>query len=221
MAEHRYEMYRPIHKAMRHLLFSTSQAIGMADFEDKQMAQETLKQLEDTIGVLHMHAGHEEKFVHPPLESRVPGITASFQEDHDHDDQVYAKLEQLSAQIRSAGEGEAADLGYEMYRTFNKFIGDYLAHLEREESELEPALLDNFTDDEIKAIDDEIMATVPPELMTELLPLICASMNADELTTMFGGVKASAPPQVAEGILKLAEQSMPPRTWEKVRARIS
>ena len=221
MPEPRQDMYRPIHKAIRHMLSSTSHAIGMADFDDKQVAQEILKQLDVTITVLQAHAGHEEKFVHSPLESRVPGITASIEEDHNHDDQVYAKLETLANQVRSAGGGEAVDLGYEVYRTFNNFVGEYLAHLDREESELEPALLANFTNAEIKAIDDAIMASVSPELMAEFLLLIFASFNPDELTTILGGVKASAPPHVVEGILKLAEQTMPPGTWTKVSARVS
>ena len=67
------EMYRPIHKAIRHLLYSTAHQVGAADFRDEGAARETLDKLDRTISMLKEHAGHENRFVHPPLESRVPG----------------------------------------------------------------------------------------------------------------------------------------------------
>ena len=108
-----------------------------------------------------------------------------------------------------------------MYSLFNTFIGSYLAHLDQEETVLEKALLDHFTDQELMVMEQEIMGSVPPQRMGEWLPMICANLNADELTGMLGGMKASAPPQVVEGLLKLAEQAMPAGTWRKVLARIS
>ena len=111
-------------------------------------------------------------------------------------------------------------MGNQIYAVFNNFIGDYLAHLNREETELEKALLDNFTDEELVAIEQELMGSVPPQRMGQWLGVMCSSLNADELTGMLGGVKATAPPLAVEGILKLAEQAMPADTWQKVRARI-
>ena len=221
MSEQRMEMYRPIHKAIRHLLYSTAHQIGMADFGDEGAARETLDKLDNTITMLKEHADHEERFVHPPLESRVPGITKPFDQDHGDDERVYSQLEQLAAQIRSSGGDPPTAVGNRVYSIFNSFIARYLAHLDREQAELEKALLDHFTDEELAAMEQEIMGSVPPERMGEWLGVICSSFNADELTRMLGGMKASAPPQVVEGMLKLAEGSMPADTWQKVLARIS
>ncbi len=111
-------------------------------------------------------------------------------------------------------------MGNQVYGTFNRFIGRYVGHLDREETELETALLAHFTDEELAAMEQQIMGSVAPERMAEWLTVICSSMNADELTGMFGGMKATAPPQAVEGMLKLAEQAMPADTWRKVSARI-
>ena len=65
------------------------------------------------------------------------------------------------------------------------------------------------------------MAAVPPELMAQFLPEICASMNPDELSLMLGGMKAMAPPEMFAGAARVAEQATPPQNWEKVRPRIA
>ena len=52
LTEQRYPIYRPIHKAIRHILFSTSRQVGLADFTDDALTQECLADLERTIGFL-------------------------------------------------------------------------------------------------------------------------------------------------------------------------
>ena len=134
MPERRFEMYRPIHKVVRHVLFSTAHDVGIADFRDEGAAREALEKLERTINMLRLHAGHEEDFVHPPLESRVPGITASFAGNHEEDEEVYARLGQMAGQVPGSGGDERVALGNQIYTLFNVFVGDYLGHLNREET---------------------------------------------------------------------------------------
>ena len=57
MTELRFSTYRPIDKAMRHLLFSTARQIGLADFSDDEVTQETLAILDRTLGFLQEHRG--------------------------------------------------------------------------------------------------------------------------------------------------------------------
>jgi len=221
MAQQRHEMYRPIHKALRHMMFTTSQILGIADFRDDGVARDALDSMERTINVLVVHAGHEETYIHPELDKRAPGIIAAFGQDHQDDENVYAELTRLGQDVGAATGDRKAALGTEIYGKYNEFVGEYLGHLVREEGELQQALWDNFTDGELGAMEGAIMAAVPPDLMAQFLPAICASMNPDELSFMLGGMKAMAPPEMFTGVVQMAEQATPPQNWEKVRARIA
>ena len=109
MAEQRFEMYRPIHKVVRHAMFSTSHAIGAADFRDEESTQEAFGKLDKVITMLQAHAEHESNFVHPALESKVPGITAAFEGNHEDDERVYAQLGDLARRARgSVGDERVA-----------------------------------------------------------------------------------------------------------------
>jgi hypothetical protein len=216
----RFSIYRPIHKAIRHLLFSTSRQVGLADFADDAITQETLATLDRTIGFLREHRGHEDTHVHPALESKVPGITARFAEDHEEDDRLTNEIEQLAARIRNANGAQRVELGVEVHERFNAYIGIYLGHLHLEETELQQALWDNFTDEELIAMDAAIAGEIPPERMGDWLTEMCASYNPDEISLILNIVKAEAPPEDFQGVIQLAESVMQPAMWAKVRTRI-
>jgi len=67
----------------------------------------------------------------------------------------------------------------------------------------------------------EIVANIPPETMAEFIPLMCNTFNPSELAPILAGVKANAPAEFAEQALKMAEESLPPRSWAKVKAGLA
>lgn len=218
MAQQRYVIYQNIHKAVRHFMYSTALALGSADFRDQKSRRESLERLRGAITLLQEHAEHEETFVHPELESRVPGITKSFEGNHQDDERLFDRMQELASQIEAVGDDhERVALGNQLYGMFNTYICDYLGHLDREEAELEQALWDHFTDQELADLDHRLMGSVPPERMALWVPIICNSWNASELTTILVGMKQGAPPDAFAGMLKMVEQATPPETWETVR----
>ena len=220
MTQQRISMYRPIHKAMRHPLFSASHQVGATDFADDAVTAETLETIDALIFALREHRGHEDASVHPPLERRAPGVTARFAEDHEEDEELSAEIEQLAAQIRSGGGSQRVALGIRLHERLNAYIGIYLGHLYREETELQQVPWDNFTDDELLAIDMEIVASIPPDRMAYWLKVMCSSFGPDDIIPILGGIKGGAPPEFAQFALKLAEDTLPPGIWTKVQASI-
>ena len=112
-------------------------------------------------------------------------------------------------------------MGIQVHERFNAYVGIYLDHLYREETELQQALWDHFTDDEMLAMHQAIMQSVPPERMGDWLAVMCSSFSPNEITPVLMEIKADAPPEVFQGMSQLAEQVIPSAIWEKVRARIS
>jgi len=221
MAQQRYVIYQNIHKAIRHLIYATALSLGSADFRDQKSRQDSLEQLRETLTLLEEHAEHEETFVHPSLESRVPGIIKPFEENHKDDDRLFDRMRQLGSQIEAVGDDdERVALGNQLYSIFNTYIGDYLGHLDREEAELEQALWDNFTDEELAEIDHRLMGSVPPERMGLWVDIIGKSWNASDLTTILAGMKQSAPLEAFAGMMHMMQQATPAATWETVSRKL-
>ena len=220
MTTERYATYRPIHKAMRHILFNTSQKVGRADFGDDADVTEVLEAVDQMIWILHEHRVNEDKYLFPHAEARIPGITPEFVDDHEEDIRLSDDVQRITGQIRSTSGAERVALGIKLHERLNDYIGIYLGHLYREETTLQQALWDNFTDEELFAIDMELVANLPPPTMAGFLPLMCSSYSADEIAPILGRMKANAPAEFAEFALKTAEQNLPTRSWQKVKARL-
>ncbi|MDA1128902.1 MAG: hemerythrin domain-containing protein [Chloroflexi bacterium] len=220
MTTQRYSIYRPIHKAMRHILFSTSQQVGLTDFGDDADVTEALEAVDRMISLLHEHRENEDRFVHPPAERKIPGITAKFEEDHVQDIALSNEVQGITSEIRKAGGADRMALGIKLHERLNDYIGIYLGHLYREETTMQQALWENFTDEELIAIEMEIVANVPPPVMADLLKVFCSTYSADEIAPILGNIKANAPPEFAQFALQTAEQNLPPRSWEKVKTRL-
>ena len=221
MTEQRFPVYRPIHKTIRHVLFSSSRQIGLVDFTDDAIIQECLAALDRTIGILREHREYEDTHLHRALERKLPGITARFAEDHEEDELLIAEIDQLGARIKNAGEAQRVALGIELHERFNAYVGMYLGHLYREETELQKVFWDNFTDAELIAIRAAIFRDIPPGRRGALLPEMCASYNPDEVSLFLKRLRADAPPEVFQRATQTAERVMQPAMWAKVRARIA
>jgi hypothetical protein len=220
MTTQRYPIYRPIHKAMRNVLFSASQTVRLSDFGDDADVQEALEAVDRMISLLHEHRENEDKYVHPPAEARIPGITAKFEEDHVEDISLSNEVQGIVGQIRSASRDERKALGITLHERLNAYIGIYLGHLYREETVMQQAMWDHFTDEELLAIEMEIVANVPPPVMADFLKEFCSTYSSDEIAPILGNIKANAPPEFAQFALQTAEQHLPLRSWEKVKARL-
>ena len=220
MTTQRFAIYRAVHKAIRHVLFATSQKVGMTDFADDADVQEALEAVDKMLSLLHIHREHEDQYVHPPAESRVPGITANFEADHLEDIALSTEVGEISGKTREANGEERVALGIRLHERLNAYIGIYLGHLYREETVMQQALWDNFTDEEIIAIDMAIVANIPPPMMAEFIPLMCSTFSPAEITPILADVKANAPAEFAQSVLKSAEENLPPRSWSKVKASL-
>ena len=220
MTQQRHEMYRPIHKAIRHMMYTTAHILGAADFQDETVARGALDSLESTMSLLVTHAEHEENFVHTALEERAPGFIESFEKDHGSDERTYAELRKLSNEAGGANGERKTELGIEIYDRYNQFVGTYLDHMYREEHEVQQALWDNFTDEELGAIEGALMASVAPDVMARFLSIICSSFNPHDLAFMLSAMKGGMPPEAFQGVLQAAESATPPDIWAKVRERI-
>ena len=173
-----------------------------ADFGDDADVAVVLESVDLMISVLHVHRLNEDKYLHPVAESRIPGITGALAEDHELDISLSNEVQGIAGQIRSANGSERAALGIKLHERLNDYIGIYLGHLYREETTIQQALWDNFADEELAAIDREIVTNTTPAERAEFIPVMCASYSAQEITRILGRIKANAPAEFVEFALK-------------------
>lgn len=212
----RMELYTPIHKALRAAMGHTLEVVGRADPAD---AEDVARALDAVRALLHTCAHHlenENRFVHPAMESRLPGSSAGTAEDHVGHEQAFDEVEAQMREVeRTSGERRGAAM-LALYRKLARFVADNYEHMHEEETHNQQILWATYSDEELLAIEGAIVGSIPPQDMQALLPwMLRGNAHADRVTIL-SGVRDNAPPEVFQGMLAAARATLDARDWSKL-----
>jgi hypothetical protein len=171
----RFDMYSGIHKALRAFMADTLLALGRMDPADEaDVAQATGRVLE-LVAVCAGHLQHENEFVHAAIEARAPGASAAIGHEHEGHVQHIARLSDLVAVLRAAAPESRGSAALRLYRELALFIAENFEHMQVEETAHNEVLWARYTDAELVAIHDALVASIPPQesivISSWLLPL--------------------------------------------------
>jgi len=207
-ASPRHNIYSNPHKALRLALGEALAAAGRVDtFDDTEVAN-LVTQVRSLLLFCRMHLEKEDAFVHPAMEARRPGSTAAT--EHDHRDHL-AAFEMLEADLRaledvSAERRDVVATG--LYRRLALFTADNIAHMHREETENNDALWAAYTDDELRELEQRLVASIPPEAMRLALRWMIPAMNPVERAEFLLQVRQRIPAEAFTSILAGAQSTL-------------
>ncbi len=214
----RADVFVGVHKGLRRGLLGLSNSLGNLDWADAAEVKAAGAEFADMIQFLREHAENENLVQMPPLEERSPGATRRMAEDHERLEKIIDQLEADWEKAAAAADPHVE--GYRLYRGFNRFLADYLAHMDMEEGEVTETVYRHFTDPEIGAMVGKIVARISPQDMAMMLRYMLPGMNDSERGVFLLNLKAGAPPQVFAGVQGLAQSVLEPKDWQKLSAKL-
>jgi hypothetical protein len=216
MSPTRFDMYALIHKALRAMMADALVALGRLDVNEDEGVAQTLDRLRALLAACASHLQHEEDFIHPAIEARMPGAARITADDHRHHREQIAALESAIHALEQAGLGQRAARAHALYLALAAFIADNLLHMQVEERDNNAALQAAYTDEELLAIHDRLVASIPPQEMAATLRWMLPNLSAPERAALLGGMALSLPRAAFDGVLVLARQNLNARDWLKL-----
>jgi hypothetical protein len=190
----RKDIYALIHKALRLAMTDVLVRVGRLDTDDDGDVRGAAMAVRELTDLCRMHLEKEEHFVHPALESAIPGSSGRTARDHDDHLRAFDRLEAgVRAIERSTGE-RAAQAAARLYRDLALFAADNFVHMHGEEVDNNAVLWATHTDEEILAIERRIVASIPPARMALVLRWMAPAMTPAERATFFANLRAKLPP---------------------------
>lgn len=212
----RFELYSGIHKAMRAMMADTLLALGRMDpGDDAEVAQVTERVLQ-LLGLCGSHLVHENTFVHPAIEARAPGGSERIAHEHEEHERHIAELARHAAQVQVAPAAARAAQAQNLYRELALFIAGNFQHMHVEETAHNAVLWARYTDAELAAVHDALVASIPPDEMMQVMRWMVPFMNAPERALMLADMRAKAPPPAFAAVLDLVRPQLSARDWEKL-----
>jgi len=206
----RYDIYAPIHKALRQFMTDTLQRLGRLDLDDRQDLLLGLAQLDALLDAAGHHVQHENAFIHPAIEAHSRGASARIAADHqEHLDTITA----LRAEAATLRAMPSPALAHRLYRHLASFVAENFEHMDMEETAHNRTLWAACSDAELQAIEGRIHASIDAAEMNVWLRWLIPALNPAERAALIGGL----PPEARAPVLDMARRLLDDGAWAKLQ----
>lgn len=215
--EQKIDLFTPIHKAIRALLYDMGTQLQAADFGSGQESSETLNRMEHILELLEEHARHEDQFIFPEIEKVAPGSTIESEDEHRQYAQKVERLHLQMAKIRHlTAPAKRIAASEVLNRIYTDFMGFYLMHMNHEEETVLPASQQKLSNEQLAAIRVKVQLDTAPDRYTEWLHWMLPSLNIHELVPLYQQVKSSAPAPVFGKFRDIGRKTIASGRWDQL-----
>jgi len=218
----RYNIFFPIHKGLRAMLYETAIQLQQTSFTDAEEAAEAIEQVKTVVRLFESHADKEDNYVFPSIAAYEPSVVAAFEQEHVEDHALGESLEKwLTAFTYAVSPSAKQTIGEELTRAYIQFMVFNLKHMAKEETVISPILWRYYSDAELHEITLKIMKSVPPQEMMSFSRWMVKGLNNTEILYWLKGVKNTAPQPAFEALMSVAENELAPQRWSLVQESLT
>jgi hypothetical protein len=225
----RENLFRPIHKGLRSMIYKLGRRLQSTDFTDEAAARAIVKDLQENLSLttgncilclLLAHSNHEEKDFFRPLNAFDPDVVKLMMAEHREIVQGIRRLAQTcDAVLKESSPARRIEVGDRLNLETNDLFALYLRHLNNEEATMVPVMWEHFTDEELRKLRTQYHRSVPVRRLEAWMRWTLPALNLHELVLFFRGLKEDGPPQLYDLMVRLAGETVDPVRWESARDR--
>jgi len=216
----RFDLYGPVHKGLRARLFDLGVELDRCDFNAPVEVTVALGAYRRTASFLREHHEHEDHFVDPALQQCSSDLREAVAPQHVLAEKALAELDVLVATIARTQDGRRS-AGARLCARYRQFLGDYLQHMNHEETAVTAALWAKYTDAELTGLRARLQDSIPISRFIEWLEILLPAMNIDERTAMLQALKANAPEPTFTAVTGVASRVLGTAGWDAVREQLA
>lgn len=213
----RYNIFNQIHKALRALLYDTALTLQQTSFGNADEAEAALEKVKQVLAVFDKHAACEDSNILPAIQQYEPSLTDAFEQEHVQDHVLAEKLADLVAGFEKQTLAEdRLSIGHTILHSFIAFMTFNLDHMAKEETVLNERLWRYYSDAEIMALNQKIVASIPADESAFASAWMMKGMSNSEITAWLKAVQENAPESVFSNLFHIAEKELPLSRFRKI-----
>jgi hypothetical protein len=217
----RPDLYAFVHKGLRTFLSDTLNRCGRMDATDEADVAETLAQVRALVELCRAHLNKEEDYLHRAIEARRAGAARQTIDDHAGHLQAFEDIEADVRAVEQSQGAKRAAAAKRLYRYLALFVAENLEHMHIEETENNEVLWATHTDEELLALQKQLVGSIPPPEMQRFLRWMIPAMAPAERALMLGGMKQNAPGEVFTMTMMGLKPHLGERDWNKLMAALA
>ena len=213
----RYNSFNVIHKGLRAALYQTAVQLQQTDFTEDEQAEDVVNRVKEIVLLFEGHAHKEDTFVLPAINEYEPSVVAAFESEHVEDEKLGQELNTAVEKVLSSSSAiEKIVSGRELSEAFVRFMVFNLTHMAKEEDIINKILWRYYSDEEIKQLNDKIVASIAPWMLDLYSTWMLRGISNNEAANWMKALKNGAPEVVFKTLLQKAEQELPKKRFQKI-----
>lgn len=221
MSATRHDPYRLIHKALRLQLSDALVQIGRMDPDDAADVAHALAALEHLLDALDSHAFHENRFLHAAIEARIPGAAQQTEDEHRGHRDEFALLRELAETLTATPRGARGAIADQLYVELARIVAEQLLHMRVEEIDNNAALWSAYSDEELRGLHAELVASIPREETNRALALMMRALRHQERVQLLTGMRAGMDDAAFQNTVAGLFSLLPPLDQRKLAVGLS
>lgn len=209
----RFDLYVPVHKGLRALLFDAAALVARTEFSSPEEATGALTAVQDALRFLAAHIEHEDGVVMPEIARLAPELFADLQADHARVAGLETEIARLVERLRDAGSTERCALGRKLCERFTRLVAEHVVHMEREETLANRVLWAHLGDPELLALEGRIVGSIPHGELAGWMTLMLPAVSQSERVGLLARMSAVMPADVIARLTDEARWRIGPEAW--------
>jgi len=220
----RFDLYAPIHKALRNYMGAALLQLGRLDLSDASEVRRCSEALLGLVDWLEQHLHIEEHFLHTPLAERCSdALLGRLRRDHDEHERAFALLRADAMALVTSQhdplEARRARTRH-LYLALSRFVAENFLHMAVEETEGNQLLWQAFSDQELLGIYRSIIESERPEQLRLTIGWLLPAIPPEDRAKLVSGARASMSPALFDQLTQQVREVLTERDYDKLAAAL-
>lgn len=205
------DLYRDVHKGVRHALFDLTFTAGRLDVADDAEVGALVRTCRRAVELLRVHDDHEDQLLLRALvETHAPDLASRVDQEHRvlaaYVDVLACRADELAA----TPAADRASIAHAFYLEAAAVTGACLEHFDVEERLVMPALVAACDDGHLLRTQGALLTTIGPEDRALGLAAMLSALSPSERTTLVERLTADASPDAIARMRAVATEVLTP-----------
>lgn len=226
----RENLFRPVHKGIRAMLYRLGERLGAMDFANVAESNAFLEELKHDLTsalsncplcLLQIHSRHEERDFFAavrPFDSDV--VDLMLKEHGQIVLRTHALVKTCEELERLTDPARRMEVGDRLYLETNDLFSFDIQHMDNEEATLVPVMWERFTDEQLRALRAQFYNSIPLAQFEKWMAWTLPALNPNELTVLLSGMKTDPGPNRFPDAMRIAEATLTPARWNALQAQV-
>jgi len=226
----RENLFRPIHKGIRLMLYQLGSRLQTTDFADEAEGNRFVIRMKHELGdslsncilcLLRAHSTHEEKDLFSAMRTHDPDIVEIMMKEHGEVARRIWNVTRTGDELLGlTAPMRRVEVGDRLNQEVNDLFACYLAHLNNEEATMVPLMWERFSDQQLRTMRAKFYDSLPLPLFETWMRWTLPALNQAELIVLFSGLKKEQGTARFGDWLRIAHSTLDFDRWLALREHV-